>query len=115
MTGSANQVQSSNKMACHKIFEALGDPTRLAIVERLSLNGPMPTVELVSELGMTRQAATRHLQILENCGLVRSETKGRVILRMVEPSAFAVAQNWMDKHAEMWSKKLNALANYLNN
>jgi DNA-binding transcriptional ArsR family regulator len=101
-------------MACYKIFEALGDPTRLAIVERLSENGPMPTVELVSDFGMTRQAATKHLLILENAGIVRSETRGRVILRKVEPEAMREAKDWIDKHAEMWSRKLDTLATFLN-
>lgn len=100
-------------MACHKIFEALGDPTRLAIVERLAANGPTPTVELVSDFGMTRQAATKHLLILENAGIVRSETKGRVILRMVEPAAMHEAKDWMDRHAQRWSRRLDALASYL--
>lgn len=100
-------------MACHKIFEALGDPTRLAIVERLAANGPTPTVELVSDLGMTRQAATKHLLVLENAGIVRSETRGRVVLRIIETSAMLEAKDWMDRHAQRWSRNLDRLASYL--
>lgn len=101
-------------MACHRIFEALGDPTRLTIVERLAANGPTPTVELVSDLGMTRQAATKHLHILETAGIVRSETRGRVILRIVNQSAMLEAKDWMDRHAQRWSRRLDALAAHLN-
>jgi DNA-binding transcriptional ArsR family regulator len=100
-------------MACHKIFEALGDPTRLEIVERLVANGPTPTVALVSDLGMTRQAATKHLHILESAGIVRSVSKGRVVLRIVEPGGMHEAKDWMDRHAQRWSRRLDALESHL--
>ena len=65
----------------HEIYQALGDPARLTMVERLGEHGPMTTMHLVEGLGMTRQAATKHLVVLENVGLVSSTVNGRQIMR----------------------------------
>lgn len=99
--------------APHEIFEALGDPVRLEIIERLASAGTLPTVKVVSGLGMSRQAATKHLLILERAGLVESVTRGRVIERKLRADQLAAAQAWLDQHAAMWSTKLTALANYV--
>lgn len=93
----------------HAIYQALGDPTRLEIVQRLGDRGPMPTLELVEGLGMTRQAATKHLLILENVGLVESRTEGRQVLRQLNVVALNDAGDWLAKRAALWDRKLDAL------
>ena len=59
------------------VFAALGDPVRLAIFTRLCDDGPLPTVKLRQGINLSRQAVTKHLWILEEAGLVRSERIGR--------------------------------------
>ena len=59
------------------IFAALGDPVRLAIVARLCGDGPLPTITLKEQTGVSRQGVSKHLRLLEQSGLVRSARKGR--------------------------------------
>lgn len=93
----------------HAIYQALGDPTRLEIVQRLGDRGPLPTLELVEGLGMSRQAATKHLLVLENVGLVESRTEGRQVVRELRLEVLNEAEDWLAKRRAMWDQKLDAL------
>lgn len=97
----------------HKIYHALGDPTRLAIIERLGNRGPLPTLEVVEGLGMSRQAATKHLLVLEQAGLVVSTTQGRLVTRELRLEVFNEANNWLATRAKAWESKLEALAHFV--
>ena len=99
--------------ARHLIYQALGDPTRLEIVDRLGARGPMPTLELVEGLGMSRQAATKHLLVLEQVGLVVSRTEGRQVVRELRLEVLEDAGDWLANRAKAWERKLQALAKYL--
>jgi len=96
-------------MAVAQIYQALGDPTRLEIVQRLGNRGPLPTLELVEGLGMSRQAATKHLLVLENAGLVASRTEGRQVVRELRMEALNEAGDWLAQRARLWDDKLDAL------
>ncbi len=93
----------------YAIYQALGDPTRLEIVQRLGEKGPMPTLELVEGLGMTRQAATKHLLVLENAGLVESRQEGRQVVRELKLEVLTNAGDWLAGRAAAWDRKLDAL------
>jgi len=93
----------------HAIYQALGDPTRLEMVQRLGERGPMPTLELVEGLGMSRQAATKHLVVLENAGLVQSRTEGRQVVRELKLDVLTGAGDWLAQRAALWDRKLDAL------
>lgn len=93
----------------HEIYQALGDPTRLEIVERLGRRGPLPTLELVEGLGMTRQAATKHLLVLEQAGLVESHHRGRQVVRELKLEVLDEAADWLARRAAMWDRHLEAL------
>jgi DNA-binding transcriptional ArsR family regulator len=97
----------------HEIYQALGDPARLTMVERLGDQGPMTTMKLVEGLGMSRQAATKHLVVLENVGLVTSMAKGREIIRELRLEVLDNAAGWLSVRAKMWDRKLDALQNFL--
>ena len=97
----------------HEIYQALGDPTRLEIVERLGRRGPLPTLELVEGLGMSRQAATKHLLVLEQAGLVGSRQEGRQVVRELKLEALNDAGDWLAKRAAMWDRKLDALRRFV--
>jgi len=95
------------------VFQALGDATRLEIVERLGLLGPMPTLQLVQGLGISRQAATKHLLVLEQAGLIATHSRGRQVLRELRPEALASAEQWLSKRAKSWDQKLSKLTDLL--
>jgi len=100
-------------MAVAQIYQALGDPTRLEILQRLGDRGPLPTLELVEGLGMSRQAATKHLQVLENVGLVESHVEGRQVLRELKLGVLTQAEDWLAQRTQLWDRKLDALKRLL--
>lgn len=103
---------SSPKDDIDRIFHALGDPTRRALVERLSA-GPMSVSSLATPLDVTLTAVMQHLQVLEESGLVRTEKIGRVRTCRVEPAGFAVLQTWLSDRRSMWERSLDLLGDFL--
>ena len=73
-----------------RVFNALADPTRRAVLERLS-NGPAPVSELAQPFDMALPSFTQHLNVLEGCGLVRSEKTGRVRTYQLAPRPLQAA------------------------
>ncbi len=76
------------------VFQALADPTRRVMVERLS-RGPASVSELAQPLDMTLSAVVQHIAVLEASGLVRSQKAGRVRTCRVEPAALRTAEKWI--------------------
>src|SRR6185503_12449464 len=76
-----------------RVFQALGDPTRRAIVEMVS-ERPRSVSRLAEPLGVTLTAVGQHLQVLEDCGLVRTEKVGRVRTCQVDPTGLDVLDRW---------------------
>jgi DNA-binding transcriptional ArsR family regulator len=96
------------------VFGALADPTRREILFRLAQSGPQPSGQLVEGLGMSRQGASRHLEVLEAAGLVRSVRKGRVVMRELERTELQRSIAWMNSLAQAWDERLRKLeASYL--
>src|ERR1700682_6289463 len=91
------------------IFAALGDETRLGLVSRLSAGNPMSITTLTSGTNVTRQAVTRHLQVLEDAGLVRGMRSGRERLWVLEKARLQLARNAIDHISEWWDEKLAGL------
>lgn len=94
------------------MFQALADPTRRAMVERLGL-GPASVSELAKPLAMSMPAVMQHLQMLEASGLVRSEKTGRVRTCRIEPAALSQAEQWINALRIAWQNRLDRLADYL--
>jgi len=94
------------------VFQALADPTRRAMVERLS-RGPSSVSELAQPLDMTLSAVVQHLAVLETSGLVRSEKVGRVRTCRVERAALQRAGNWIGARRESWERRLDRLGEFL--
>ena len=86
-----------------QVFHALGDPTRLVLVERLS-RGPASVSELAEPLAMTLPAVIQHLRVLEASGLVRSEKVGRVRTCRVEPAALRQVEVWIEERRATWER-----------
>jgi DNA-binding transcriptional ArsR family regulator len=95
-----------------RLFHALADPARRAIVERLS-HGPAPVSELARPLPMSLPAAMQHLGVLEAAGLVRSEKVGRVRTCAIEPQALSQAEQWINARRTEWQHRLDRLGEYL--
>ena len=94
------------------VFQALADPTRRSMVERLSL-GPASVSELARPLSISLPAVIQHLAVLEASGLVRSEKVGRVRTCRVQPAALRTAEDWIAARRESWERRLDRLADYL--
>jgi DNA-binding transcriptional ArsR family regulator len=94
------------------IFSALGDPTRRAIVERLSIQ-PATVSELAEPFDMSLAAIVQHVQQLEASGLVVSEKTGRVRTCRIEPRAFTAIEDWVDEHRAGWERRFDRLGELL--
>lgn len=94
------------------MFQALADPTRRAIVERLS-KGPASVSELAKPLPMSLPAVVQHLQVLEQSGLVTTEKVGRVRTCTLDTSAMSRAEQWITERRQGWEKRLDKLGQLL--
>ena len=95
-----------------RLFHALADPARRAILERLS-RGPAPVGELARPLPMSLPSVLQHLGVLEAAGLVRSRKSGRVRVCAIEPQALGRAEQWMNARRAEWEQRLDRLGDYL--
>jgi DNA-binding transcriptional ArsR family regulator len=93
-------------------FQALADPTRRAMLERLS-RSPASVSDLARPLAMSLPAVMQHLAVLEESGLVRSEKAGRVRTCRIEPNALTPAEAWIEARRAEWERRLDRLAGYL--
>jgi DNA-binding transcriptional ArsR family regulator len=95
-----------------RLFQALGDPTRRAIVDRLA-EGPASVSRLAEPLGVTVTAIAQHLQVLEQCGVVRTEKVGRVRTASLLPDGLTPVERWARDRRSMLEKRLDRLAEIL--
>jgi DNA-binding transcriptional ArsR family regulator len=93
-------------------FKALAEPTRRAIVERLS-RGPATVSDLARPFEMTLAAVVQHLQVLEQSGLVQSEKVGRVRTYQIEPKGFAPIADWVAERRTLMERRLDRLGELL--
>jgi DNA-binding transcriptional ArsR family regulator len=93
-------------------FQALADPTRRAMVERLS-RGPASVSELAQPLAMSLPAVMQHLAVLEDSGLVRSQKVGRVRTCRIKPKTLSLAERWINSRRMEWEQRLDRLGQYL--
>ena len=95
-----------------KVLQALGDPTRRAMIARLRI-GPASVSRLAEPLGVTLTAVAQHLQILEECGLAVSEKAGRVRTCRLIGDGFAVLEAWCRAMRPPWEQALDRLGDLL--
>ena len=96
----------------HRVFHALGDPTRRTIVEKLS-EGPISVTQLAVPLKITLAAVVQHLQILEESGLIQTQTVGRVRTCQIQPSGLSAVEQWINDRRTTWEKRLDRLGDLL--
>jgi DNA-binding transcriptional ArsR family regulator len=90
------------------MFQALADPTRRAMVERMT-RGPASVSDLARPFAMTLAAVMQHLKVLEESGLVRTQKEGRVRTCRIDPSALRTAEGWIAERRTTWEKRLDRL------
>ena len=95
-----------------RLFQALADPARRAMVDRLS-RGPVSVSELARPLPMSLPAVMQHLEVLEAAGLVRSQKVGRVRTCAIEPQALGRAEQWINARRIEWEGRFDRLGVYL--
>lgn len=95
------------------VFQALADPTRRGMVDRLS-RGPASVGQLAEPLRMALPSVMQHLRLLEKSGLIRSEKTGRVRICHIQPAALSAAEQWINRRRGMWERQFDQLDDYLN-
>ena len=91
------------------VFDALGDPTRRAVLELVGRTGPATATELAAHLPVTRQAVVKHLDTLRSAGLVASSRTGRDVRYELRSSPLESAAAWMDRVGTTWDRRLARL------
>jgi DNA-binding transcriptional ArsR family regulator len=87
-------------------LQALADPTRRAVIERLG-RGSASVSELARPFGMALPSFMQHLRMLEGCGLVISEKSGRVRTCRLQPEALTGLEGWLERQHATWSQRLD--------
>jgi len=95
-----------------RVFQALSDPTRRAIVYRLS-RGPASVSEIAKPFTMAMPSLLQHLQVLEESRLIRTEKVGRVRTCRMEQAALGTAEAWIAQQREIWSQRLDRMGAYV--
>ncbi len=95
------------------LFDALGDPNRLRIMTRLCDGGPSSTTEVTQVVAVSRQAATKHLMLMEAVGLVSSERKGRERIWRLQPKPLSEASDYLTALSNRWDRAIDRLRAYV--
>jgi DNA-binding transcriptional ArsR family regulator len=95
-------------MSVDSVFQALGDPTRRALLERLG-DGPLSVSELAAPLAVSLAAVVQHLQVLEQSELIRTEKVGRVRTCAIAPGGLDVAEQWLRDRRALAERRLDRL------
>ena len=101
-----------DQYAVDRVFHALADETRRALVERLS-RGPASVTDLARPHDMSLAAVVQHLQVLERSGLIRTEKVGRVRTCRIEPAGLDVAERWIGERRSLWERRFDRLGEVL--
>ena len=96
----------------NRVFYALGDNTRRTIIEKIS-QGPLSVSQLAKPLAITLAAVVQHLQILEDCGLVRTKKVGRVRTCEIDPAALSALEQWVRERRALWERRFDRLEKLL--
>jgi DNA-binding transcriptional ArsR family regulator len=101
-----------NQATFNQVCHALADPTRRAVIERLS-QGPSAVSELAAPFQMALPSFMQHLEVLSDCGLVRSTKTGRVRTFQLEPQPLQELEGWLLQQRNIWEQRLDQLDAYL--
>jgi DNA-binding transcriptional ArsR family regulator len=97
------------RVEVERVFDALGDPTRRALLEMVR-ERPQSVSKLVEPLGVSMQAVVQHVDVLEACGLVATEKVGRVRTCRMASEGLDALEEWVRAHRSEWEQRLDGLA-----
>jgi DNA-binding transcriptional ArsR family regulator len=106
---SAGATGSADRGRAAPLFAALGDQTRLALLDRLGVGGPQSITGLTSGSAVTRQAITKHLEVLASAGLVHDTRRGRERIWALDTDRLDEARRYLDQIAQEWDEALERL------
>jgi len=95
-----------------RVFYALGDPARRLMIDRLS-RGPQSVSKLADPLDMTLAAVVQHVQVLEQCGVIKTEKVGRVRTCRLDPLGLSAAERWIATRRALWQRRFDRLGELL--
>lgn len=95
-----------------RIFHALSDSSRRAMVEELS-RGPLSISQLAKPLDMSLAAVVQHVNLLESCGLIKTHKQGRVRTCEIETTALTAAEAWLQERRKFWERRFDRLGELL--
>jgi len=110
---SHNALATSQVRVAAPLFAALGDETRLRILSRLAAEGPVSIAQLSKSSPVSRQAVTKHLEVLESAGLVKGARNGRERIWQLEPRRLADAHGYLEKISAEWDDALGRLRDFV--
>jgi DNA-binding transcriptional ArsR family regulator len=113
VTSNPRRSAAARAQRAAPVFAALGDETRLYIVASLSAAGPMSIVALTTGSGVTRQAVTKHLQVLLDAGVVRLHREGRATRWELEREPLDAARESLEQIASQWDEALRRLKSFV--
>lgn len=93
----------------HDVFAAVAEPTRRRILDRLRTEGPLSVSVLAASEESTRQAVTKHLDVLEEAGLVHSERQGRMRIHRLTAEPLREVDEWLSAYSAQWDRRLERL------
>ena len=105
-------VPAGSSPAIHRIFHALGDPTRRRMLRELA-GGERTVGQLAQPFAISLAAASKHIKALETAGLIRREVRGRTHLCSLDPGPLADAHEWLGFYERFWTARLDALERLL--
>jgi DNA-binding transcriptional ArsR family regulator len=105
-------VDRSQSAELNRIFSALSDPTRRAILQGLR-RGPATINEVAKPFSVSLNAVSKHVMVLEHAGLLRREIKGREHYCWIEPRPLREADEWLEHYRQFWEQRMDALEAYV--
>ena len=97
-----------------RVFHALSDPSRRAMLRQLSV-GPRTVGELADPLPMSLAAASKHIKVLEQSGLLQKQVQWRTHVCTLNPAPLVAARTWIDEYKSFWDERFDALTSWFEN
>ncbi len=95
------------------VFQAIADPVRREIIDLLA-EQPLTVNAVAEKFDISRPAVSRHIRILNECGLLKTVAKGRERHCIIVPEELSQVSDWVEQHRRLWEQKLDSFEDYLN-
>ena len=96
-----------------QLFAALGEPTRLSVVDRLRDGSERSIASIATGLPISRQALTKHLKVLEAVGIANSRRLGRETVYRIDPAGLIAAERWIADVSSQWDSAIDRLKKHV--